>query len=269
MREIRYQLAGPIATVTIGRPEKRGAMTYAMLEEFSGFVAQAGADETVRVLIVTGVPCSFCAGIDLADLAGRDPGDRGRTEPGDSEPGDSGSSDTDRVPLLMACPKPVIAAVDGMAVGMGVEFATQADLRVISTRARFRWNFVHRGLVADTGAGTWLLPRQIGIGPALRLLYTGEDLGRWPSASRRKSSSPRNWRPPRMPWPAGSPPPRRSRCRARSGWCWAPRRPTCDPMSAPRGWPWPSASRPRTTPRAWRRSWRSGPPSSPAGKKME
>jgi enoyl-CoA hydratase/carnithine racemase len=171
MREIRYQLAGPIATVTIDRPEKRGAMTYAMLEEFSGFVARAGAEENVRVLIVTGVPGSFCAGIDLADLAGRDPGDRGR-----AEPGDSGSGDSERVPLLMACPKPVIAAVDGMAVGMGAEFATQADLRVISTRARFRWNFVHRGLVADTGAGTWLLPRQIGIGPALRLLYTGEDL---------------------------------------------------------------------------------------------
>lgn len=80
------------------------------------------------------------------------------------------------MPLLAGCPKPVVAAVDGMAVGMGAEFATQADLRVVSTRARFRWNFVHRGLVSDTGAGTWLLPRQIGTGPALRLLYTGEDL---------------------------------------------------------------------------------------------
>jgi 2-(1,2-epoxy-1,2-dihydrophenyl)acetyl-CoA isomerase len=82
-----------------------------------------------------------------------------------------------RTPLLLGCPKPVIAAVDGMAVGMGAEFATQADLRIVSDRARFRWNFVHRGLVSDTGAGTWLLPRQIGMAPALRLLYTGEDLG--------------------------------------------------------------------------------------------
>jgi enoyl-CoA hydratase/carnithine racemase len=67
-------------------------------------------------------------------------------------------------------------AVDGMAVGMGAEFATQADLRVVSSRAKFRWNFVHRGLVAVTGAGTWLLPRQIGTAAALRLLYTGDDL---------------------------------------------------------------------------------------------
>ena len=166
MREIRYEVTEGVAVLTIDRPEKRGAMTYAMLDEFTACVATAGADEQVRVLLVTGVPGSFCAGIDLADLAGRAPGDRGRAD------GDGGGG----VPLLMGCPKPVVAAVDGMAVGMGAEFATQADLRVVSTRARFRWNFVHRGLVSDTGAGTWLLPRQIGVGPAMRLLCTGEDL---------------------------------------------------------------------------------------------
>jgi 2-(1,2-epoxy-1,2-dihydrophenyl)acetyl-CoA isomerase len=141
-------------------------MTFAMLQEFTARVAEAGSDPDVTVLIVTGVPGSFCAGIDLADLASRSPGDRGA----------SGADEGDGTPLLMACPKPVIAAVDGMAVGMGAEFATQADLRIVSSRARFRWNFVQRGLVADTGAGTWLLPRQIGVGPALRLLYTGADL---------------------------------------------------------------------------------------------
>lgn len=71
-------------------------------------------------------------------------------------------------------PKPVIAAIDGPAVGMGSEFATQADIRIATDRARFAWNFVHRGLVPDTGAGTWLLPRIIGLPDALRLLYTGE-----------------------------------------------------------------------------------------------
>ena len=166
MREIRYEVADGVATLTIDRPEKRGAMTYAMLDEFSAGVARAGADPDVAVLLVTGVPGSFCAGIDLADLTSRSPDDRGRRD-GD-DPGD---------PLLMGCPKPVVAAVDGMAVGMGAEFATQADLRVISTRARFRWNFVHRGLVSDTGAGTWLLPRQIGMAHAMRLLFTGADLG--------------------------------------------------------------------------------------------
>jgi 2-(1,2-epoxy-1,2-dihydrophenyl)acetyl-CoA isomerase len=163
VREIRYEATGAVATLTIDRPDKRGAMTYAMLEEFAAGVARAGADPQIAVLLVTGAGGSFCSGIDLADLASRAPEDRGR-------------GGGDELPLLMACPKPVVAAVDGMAVGMGAELATQADLRVVSTRARFRWNFVHRGLVADTGAGTWLLPRQIGVGPAMKLLYTGADL---------------------------------------------------------------------------------------------
>ena len=164
MQEIRYEVAERVATLTIDRPAKRGAMTYAMLEEFTARIDEAGHDPEVTVLLVTGVPGSFCAGIDLTDLADRSPDERGAVR-------------SREIPALMECPKPVLCAVDGMAVGMGAEFATQADLRLVSTRARFRWNFVHRGLVSDTGAGSWLLPRQIGTPAALRLLYTGDDLG--------------------------------------------------------------------------------------------
>jgi enoyl-CoA hydratase len=67
----------------------------------------------------------------------------------------------------------VIGAIDGPAVGMGAEFTSQCDVRIASSRARFAWNFAHRGLVPDTGAGTWLLPRLIGSARALRLLYSG------------------------------------------------------------------------------------------------
>src|SRR3546814_444019 len=75
---------------------------------------------------------------------------------------------------MVECPKPVIGAIDGPAVGMGAEFATQCDVRVASTTARIAWNFVRRGLVPDLGAGTFLLPRIIGHPEALRLLYSGE-----------------------------------------------------------------------------------------------
>jgi 2-(1,2-epoxy-1,2-dihydrophenyl)acetyl-CoA isomerase len=167
MREIRYEAADGVATLTIDRPEKRNAMTYAMLAEFEAGVRRASDDPGVRCLLVTGVPGSFCAGIDLADLARRDPGDRGRA--GEPEKRTGGL-------LLVDCPKPVIAAVDGPAVGMGAEFTVQADLRIASTRASFAWNFGRRGLVPDTGAGSWLLPRQIGLTAALRLLFTGETL---------------------------------------------------------------------------------------------
>ncbi|TDC53477.1 enoyl-CoA hydratase/isomerase family protein [Actinomadura sp. KC345] len=141
VREIRYEVTDRIAILTIDRPDKRGAMRYAMLDEFAAGVARAGADPDVAVLLVTGVPGSFCSGIDLADLATRPAEDRGRPD------GDGG----DGVPLLMGCPKPVIAAVDGMAVGMSAEFATQADLRVVSARARFRWN-PHRARAARVSA---------------------------------------------------------------------------------------------------------------------
>ena len=163
---IRYDLDDRgVGTITIDRPEKRNAMTYAMLGRFIETVGEAGTDDRCRVLVITGVEGSFCAGTDLADLA---------TIPGETR-GVRGEADEHDVwwPVT-ACPKPVIAAIDGPAVGMGSEFATQADIRIATDRARFAWNFVHRGLVPDTGAGTWLLPRIIGLPDALRLLYTGE-----------------------------------------------------------------------------------------------
>jgi enoyl-CoA hydratase/carnithine racemase len=70
----------------------------------------------------------------------------------------------------------VIGAIDGFAVGMGAEFASQCDVRIVSDRARFAWNFAHRGLVPDTGAGSWLLPRLVGPSRALRLLYAGTQI---------------------------------------------------------------------------------------------
>ncbi len=162
---IHYACEAGIATVTIDRPEKRNAMTWAMLGDFLDAVRSAGEDDEARVVIVTGVPGAFCAGTDLADLASTPRDERARAEP------------AGRWWPLVALPKPVIAAVDGPAVGMGAEFTSQCDLRVASSQARFGWNFVHRGLVPDTGAGTWLLPRIIGPQQALRLLYTGEIIG--------------------------------------------------------------------------------------------
>lgn len=163
---IRYEVdESGVATITIDRPAKRNAMTYAVLRDFLDTVAMAGADDTARVVIVTGAGGAFCAGTDLSDLS--------------DTPSDRRGSDAGERPEpwpLVACPKPVIAAVDGPAFGMGAEFVTQCDVRIVSTRARIAWNFVHRGLVPDTGAGSWLLPRIVGSAAALRLVLTGEPL---------------------------------------------------------------------------------------------
>jgi enoyl-CoA hydratase/carnithine racemase len=162
---IRYHVDGKVGVITIDRPEKRNAMTYAMLGDFIETVGRADDDPSTTVLVITGVPGAFCAGTDLADLA---------TVPGEVR-GLRGSAQEQHKwwPIAQAR-KPTIGAIDGPAVGMGAEFSSQCDLRLASDGARFAWNFVHRGLVPDTGAGTWLLPRIIGVQPALRLLYTGE-----------------------------------------------------------------------------------------------
>ncbi|MGH9885823.1 MAG: enoyl-CoA hydratase/isomerase family protein [bacterium] len=161
---VRYEVADQIATITLDRPEKRNAMSYAMLGEFIESVGRAGADADAHVVIVTGSGGSFCAGTDLADL---------QTIPGEQRGLRGEAQEKSRWWPLVACPKPVIGAIDGAAVGMGAEFTSQCDVRIASTRARFAWNFAHRGLVPDTGAGTWLLPRLIGSARALRLLYSG------------------------------------------------------------------------------------------------
>ncbi len=166
---IRYEVRDRVATITIDRAEKRNAMTYAMLGDFIETVGRAGEDDDARVVIVTGVPGAFCAGTDLADLA---------TVPGEQRGlrGSAEAAERHRWWPIVDCPKPVIGAVDGPAVGMGAEFTSQCDLRLATPNARFAWNFAHRGLVPDTGAGSWLLPRLIGPQRALQLLYTGEFL---------------------------------------------------------------------------------------------
>ncbi|HKE76570.1 MAG TPA: enoyl-CoA hydratase/isomerase family protein [Acidimicrobiales bacterium] len=166
MGHIRYEVSDRVATVTIDRPEKRNAMTWATLHEFDEAIRRAGSDDGVGAVVVTGAGGAFCAGTDLTDLAGTPEDERSRR-------GREGAEGRAPWPIV-ACPKPVVAAVDGAAVGMGAEFATQCDVRVASTRARFGWIFVLRGLVSDTGAGTYLLPRLVGPTAAMRLLFSGE-----------------------------------------------------------------------------------------------
>jgi enoyl-CoA hydratase len=159
---IEYEARDGVAIVAIDRPEKRNAMSYPMLDAFHAAIAEATDDEGVRAVVVTGRGGAFCAGTDLSGLA----------ELTAEERNEAGTAESWRWPLV-ACPKPVIGAIDGAAVGMGADFACQCDVRIASTTARFAWNFVHRGLVPDTGAGSWLLPRQIGTPAALRLLFSG------------------------------------------------------------------------------------------------
>ncbi len=162
---ILYDVSDGIATITINRPEKKNAMGFAMLGDFISTFRQAGEDDSAKVVVLQGTDGAFCAGTDLADLA---------SVPGEQRGLRGSAEERGRWWPIVECPKPVVGIIDGPAVGMGAEFATQCDVRVASTRAKFAWNFAHRGLVPDTGAGSWLLPRLIGTSQALWLLYSGE-----------------------------------------------------------------------------------------------
>jgi enoyl-CoA hydratase/carnithine racemase len=189
MSRIRYDVVDRVATITIDRPEKRNALRFVDLADFEAAIGRAGADDDVVTVVVTGAGGAFCAGTDLTDLAATPEAERsrraasGRTASAGDGDGDGGddhgraTSPSGRVPWsIVACPKPVIAAVDGPAVGLGVELATQCDVRIATTTARFGWVFVRRGLVPDTGAGTLLLPRLIGPSAAMRLLLAGDTI---------------------------------------------------------------------------------------------
>ena len=165
MGYISYSSSEGIGTITIDRPEKRNAMTFAMLNELWEALDAAADDDGTRAIVLTGVPGAFCAGTDLSDLSATPEDERGgrgtRSTPRPAAP-------------LMACPKPIVCAIDGPAIGMGAEFTSMCDVRIATPRARFGWVFVHRGLVPDTGAGTWILPRLIGVQATARLLFSGE-----------------------------------------------------------------------------------------------
>ena len=161
---ILYERHGRTVLITINRPEKRNALSFAALADLNAAVDEATADDDALAVVLTGAGGAFCAGSDLADLQGTPVENRGSRS----------GRDTAQGFMLHRCLKPFISAIDGPAVGLGAELTTQSDVRVASTRARFAWNFVHRGLVPDTGAASWLLPKQIGFTEAFRLVISGE-----------------------------------------------------------------------------------------------
>lgn len=163
---IKYDVKDGIATITLNRPEKRNAMNREMILDFIDAAQRVQDDDAARVLILTGSGGSFCAGIDLTGFATTSAA--GKELPPLPKGG--------RWWRFVDCKKPVICAIDGVAMGMGAEFTSHCDVRIATSGSRFAWNFAQRGLVPDTHAGTWLLPRLIGPGRALHLLYSAEFL---------------------------------------------------------------------------------------------
>ena len=164
MADLEYTVADGIGTILLNRPHRKNAFTLDMLDAWADALRSARTDEAVRVVLVTGAGGAFCAGVDLDDFA-------------------EITTTLDRQAVLqnrvhrvaaaaLDLDKPLIAAVDGVAVGAGMDMALACDIRLASTRARFSEAYVRVGLLPGDG-GAHLLPRIVGQARALELLWTG------------------------------------------------------------------------------------------------
>jgi enoyl-CoA hydratase/carnithine racemase len=166
---ILYDVADAVATVTLNRPDRLNAVNTTVIRELVAAFDQADGDDGVRAVIVTGAGRAFCAGADLggggATFAGAG---AGRSEhPEDHR--DGGGVVTLRIFEMQ---KPVIAAINGPAVGFGVTLTLAMDIRLASSAARLGFVFARRGVVPEA-CSTWFLPRLVGIAQAAEWAYTG------------------------------------------------------------------------------------------------
>ena len=167
-----------IMTLTLDRPARLNAFTRVMLDEMLAALDVADADDAVRVVIVTGAGRGFCAGVDLDDpdaftAAKVDPLAEDPTVWADPRNRDMGGLLALR---LFNCLKPVIAAVNGPAVGIGMTMQLPMDIRIASETAKFGFVFARRGIVPEA-ASAWFLPRIVGMSRALEWCYSGRVFG--------------------------------------------------------------------------------------------
>ncbi len=166
--DIIYTKENSIATITLNRPDKMNAFTPEMSDSLYRAVEDSANDKNVRVIILTATGRAFCAGADVRAMAQR------FDKPEEEQRYEMARSERVSLHLLMQrCDKPIIGAINEVAVGGGLDLACACDIRIASDKARFAEVFVRRGMMPASG-GTYFLPRQIGIDRALLMACTGD-----------------------------------------------------------------------------------------------
>lgn len=167
MADLEYTVADGIGTILLNRPHRKNAFTLDMIDTWSEALRDARTDPDVRVVVLTGAGDAFCSGVDLdrrQDATGATPLERKENL----------TERIHRVPLALEdLDKPVIAAVNGVAVGAGMDMALMCDMRIMARSARLSEGYVRVGLVPGDG-GCYYLPRLVGTAKALELLLTGD-----------------------------------------------------------------------------------------------
>jgi enoyl-CoA hydratase/carnithine racemase len=172
--QILYSVDDQVATITMHRPDKLNAFTGTMMREMIDAFDRIDADDDVRAVIVTGAGRAFCAGADLS--SGGETFSGGGSDQQSGVPGvtrDGGGLLTLRI---FECTKPVIAAINGAAVGVGVTMTLPMDVRLASEHAKFGFVFARRGIVPEA-CSSWFLPRVVGINQATEWCFTGRLFG--------------------------------------------------------------------------------------------
>jgi enoyl-CoA hydratase/carnithine racemase len=178
-QETQYDIADRVATITLNRPDKLNAWTAVMEREVRAAMDDAERDENVRVIVLTGAGRGFCAGADMSLLStvaekGIDEARRAQSVQPTRESAEGVRKDFQKkYSYFPAVAKPVIAAINGPVVGLGLVIALYCDLRFASDAARFGTAFAQRGLIAEYGMA-WMLPRLVGHANALDLLFTAK-----------------------------------------------------------------------------------------------
>jgi enoyl-CoA hydratase/carnithine racemase len=166
-QEILYEVGDRVATITLNRPERMNAFTVRMCHELIAALDRADEDDEVRSVIVTGAGKAFCAGADLGSGGGTFAG-TGSTRTVDTHRDEGGL-----VALrIYEMKKPVIGAINGAAVGVGITMTLPMDLRIAAAGAKIGFVFARRGIVPEA-ASSWFLPRLVGIAQAAEWAYTG------------------------------------------------------------------------------------------------
>jgi enoyl-CoA hydratase/carnithine racemase len=163
---IGYEVTGGVATVRLNRPERRNAFTFEMLHAWAAALDAAQDDSEVRAIVVTGAGGHFCAGADLDQLAAVEPTPIARKR--------MLTDDVHQVArAVKRLDKPLIAAIQGYAIGAGLDMALMCDLRLAGRSARLSEGYIKLGLVPGDG-GCYFLPRIVGVSTALRMMWTGD-----------------------------------------------------------------------------------------------
>jgi len=169
LKETHYEIENSIALITLNRPDEMNALTPTMRRELIGLFEDADRNDSVRAVVVTGSGKAFCAGADLSsggssfDRSGQD--GRDVSISGHRDGGGQISLS------IFRCRKPVIAAINGHAVGVGITMTLPMDIRVVAEDAKIGFVFARRGVVPEA-CSSWFLPRIVGVSKAAELVYT-------------------------------------------------------------------------------------------------